>query len=141
MMANVDDHARVSPMGGDKICQHNVVREILFLAVRGATLSIEKESKCLVLWCGQKLGDLIIHNFFQGFHTSAFDVSIAYTLQIWSLDREPFVMELLIVVMSGKLRMGWSCISLKAYVERSTWISFPWFWNIHVVPLKWFTTW
>ena len=63
------------------------MRDILFLAARGAGLSVEREPKHLLLRGGQKPGDLLVQNFSEGFHASAFDVSISDTLQSSSLDR------------------------------------------------------
>ena len=62
--------------GGDKTRRHNAVRDILFLAARGAALSVEREPKHLLLW-----------DYTKGFHASAFDVTISDTLQPTSLDR------------------------------------------------------
>ena len=73
-------------MGGDTTRRHDAVRDILFLAARGATLSVEREPKHLLLRGGQKLVDLLIRNFSEGFHASAFDVSLSDTLQSTSLD-------------------------------------------------------
>ena len=73
-------------MGGDKTRRHDAVRDILFLAARGAALSVEREPKHLLLRGGQKPADLLIRNFMEGFHASAFNVSIFDTLQSTSLD-------------------------------------------------------
>ena len=72
-------------MGGDKTRQHDAVQDILFLAARGAALSVEREPKHLLLRGGQKPADLLIRNFTEGFHASAFDVSVFDTLQSTSL--------------------------------------------------------
>ena len=74
-------------MGGDKTRRHNAVRDILFLAARGVALSVEREPKHLLLRGGQKPADLLIRNFSEGFHASAFDVSVSDTLQSTSLNR------------------------------------------------------
>ena len=68
-------------MGGNKTRCHNAVRDILFLAARGAALSVEREPKHLLLRGGQKLANLLIRNFSEGFHASAFDVSVSDMLQ------------------------------------------------------------
>jgi ubiquitin carboxyl-terminal hydrolase 44/49 len=81
------DHAGVCSAGGDKTRRHNAVRDILFLAARGAALSVEKEPKHLLLHGGQKPADLLVRNYTEGFHASAFDVTISDTLQPTSLDR------------------------------------------------------
>ena len=85
------DHAGVCPMGGDKNRRHNAVRDILFLAARGAALSVEREPKHLLLRGGQKPADLLIRNFSEGFHASAFDVSVSDTLQSTSLHHAAVV--------------------------------------------------
>ena len=72
-------------MGGDKTRRHNAVRDILFLVACGAALSVEREPKHLLLRGGQKPADLLIRNFSEGFHASAFDVSVSDTLQSTSL--------------------------------------------------------
>ena len=73
--------------GGDKTRRHNAVRDILFLAARGAALSVEREPKHLLLRGGQKPTDLLLRDYTEGFHASAFDVTISDTLQPTSLDR------------------------------------------------------
>jgi len=74
-------------MGGDKVQRHNEVCDILFLATRGATLSVEREQKHLLLHSRQKPADLLILNFSKGFHASAFDVAVLHILQSTSLNR------------------------------------------------------
>ena len=72
-------------MGGDKTQRHNAVQDILFLAARGAALSVERKPKHLLLRGGQKPADLLIRNFTEGFHASTFDAFVSDTLQSTSL--------------------------------------------------------
>ena len=64
------DHVGVCPMGGNKTQRHNAVFDILFLVARGATLSVEREPKHLLLHGGKKLANLLIRNFSEGFSTT-----------------------------------------------------------------------
>ena len=72
-------------MGGDKTRRHDAVWDILFLAARGAALSVEREPKHLLLRGGKNPADLLIQNFSEGFHASAFDVFICDMMQSTSL--------------------------------------------------------
>ena len=55
-----DDHVGFCPMGGNKTWRHDAVRIILFSVAYGATLSVEREPKHLLLRGGQKPVNLLI---------------------------------------------------------------------------------
>ena len=63
----------------------------MFLAARGATLSVEREPKHLLLRGGQNPANLLLWDYTKGFCASAFDVAISDTLQHTSLDHEVVV--------------------------------------------------
>ena len=81
------DHALCCHNGTSRVFRHNNVRDILGHSARSAGLSsVVIEQKNQIAGSKKKPGDITVQQYHRGFHSSAFDVTVAHPLQKKYID-------------------------------------------------------